>query len=478
MSDPKNRTLPETLSMYVIILMAYCADIFFFESDRTVLADAFYSRCFSLAVMLIYLLATRSSISIYGLSKKGKKVTSGLIYGTLFCVIPLFLVIVVEAFYYGITDITALDLKFSPPSLSYVRSIENLTPAIAVIIYIFTSFVGSLFKELFFRGFLLKRFRKNLKFNQANILQAVLYMFMTIPLLFRNLVNHLYDDTTVQLGIFIVMFYIVHETLAGIKWGMLTKVSGATYIATVDHFLYVFLSNSIYITNRYVTWSFMTHMLAIQIISFVFVAIYCKRQKDKKKADEAKDKKDDEASKDDKKSKSLKVKLAQVAVISPEQYKKLSENSEESTRQHHHSHHHHHHSSAAHNEANAKNNSDLIEQKPTSNASKIAEEYLEENLHKSHSHHSHHSHHHSSGSSSSEKAKIEGLNEESIDAFLRNYTNNGNAAHRHATAIDEYDTPGEASDEISDSFDADSFLESYQRGKSAEHRHHSSHHDD
>ena len=424
MSNPKGRTLPNAISMYFVMLAVYSIDVFLFKSDLTVLGDAFYSRSFSFVILFLYIWASKDSFTLLGISKKQEKFTAGILYGTLFSVIPLFIVTIIECIYFGLTDIAAINLNFSPPSLSYVRSEENLTPVVAVVIYVFTTFFGSAFKEFFFRGFMLKKLKKVMDFGWANLIQSALYMSFTLVLLVRNLVNGYYDDTTSRLGVFIIVFYVVHETLAGIKWGLMTRVSGSTYIATVDHFLYVFLSNSIFITNRYVTWSFMTHMLAIQIVSLLFTLIYyafamkkISEKKALKAAREEAELREIEARKKEKKEQSIKKKTDGVEEISPQSFKKIIRESEQT-------------------------GDNLPTEEEILSTRKSIEEALTNPL-----------------EDKSENSEI--------DAILKNVTRQMSGhTHHHSR-------------EITADFDSDDFLEAYSKGGKPSHRHsnyHSHHH--
>ena len=157
-------------------------------------------------------------------------------------------------------------------------------------------------------------------------------MTFILPYLARNIPDQLSRDRlTVPMAIFMIVFYIIHETFAGLKWGLMTRISGSTYMATVDHFLYVFLSNSIFITNRYVTWSFMIHMLAIQIVSFLFVLVYyrigMKKINEKKARQQAKIeaelKEIEERKKQREASRSVKKKIDKLEEISPANYKNI-----------------------------------------------------------------------------------------------------------------------------------------------------------
>jgi membrane protease YdiL (CAAX protease family) len=385
MSNPKGRTVPDVLNIYLIMLGVYCLDLFFLKSDLSVLGDNFYARFVSFVILFVLLWVRKTSVDVLGITKKKKKIATGIVYGIIFSVVPLVFVTAIECIYYGFTDITALDLRFAPPSLSYVKSTQNMTPAIAIIIYIFSTFFGSAFKEFFFRGYVLRKLKTVYDFKSANLVQALLYTSLIVPYLLRNLLNHYYDDTTTELGVFIVMFYLIHETLAGIKWGLITRVTGSTYTAVIDHFLYVFLANSVFITNRYVTWSFMTHMLAIQVASLILVLIYYNINMKKLIAKKAKEEEEAAARraarsqrhKDGDYSDVIDQKIQDIDSISPDQYKDIVE---QATPKHHSSHQH----SRLHNEKNSQLNADKIENIDTASASTKADEYLTERLHNSH----------------------------------------------------------------------------------------------
>ncbi len=332
MSNPKGQTLPNALSMFFVMLAVYCIDIFLFRSDLTVLGDAFFARFISFVIIFLYLLAAKESIETLGISKKTQKFVGGALYGTFFALVPLAIVTLCEVAYYASTDSTALVLNFETPNMTYVRSEENLTPVAGVAIYIFTCFFGNAFKEVFFRGFLLKKFNKITDFSKANFMQAVLYMTFILPYLARNIPDQLSRNRlTVPMAVFMIVFYIVHETFAGIKWGLMTRISGSTYMAIVDHFLYVFLSNSIFITNRYESWSFMLHMMAIQVVSFLFVLIHyligMKKINEKKRRKEAKIeaelKEIEERKKKREAERSVKKKIENLEEISPAKYKNI-----------------------------------------------------------------------------------------------------------------------------------------------------------
>lgn len=277
MSDPKGKALPDLISMYLIMLVIYCLDVFFLKSDLTVLGDNFYSRFLCFTVLLMTVVFKREHLKSFGISRKKEKFKSALIFGTVFSAVPIFIVSAVEFFIFKSTDPDNIHVTFTPPSLSYVQTEGYLTPAFCITIYILTSLFAACFKEMFFRGFLLHKLEKLTVFKSANTFQALLYTTFIIPKLVRNFVMNYYSKEIISIAAFVIVFYLIHEFITGLKWGMLAKVSGATYISIIDNFLYVFLANSLHIVSHQSKWLFMIHMLSAQLISLALVAVYCKK---------------------------------------------------------------------------------------------------------------------------------------------------------------------------------------------------------
>lgn len=286
MSNPKGKALPDLISMYLIMLVIYCLDVFFLKSDLTVLGDNFYSRFLCLTVLLMTVVFKREHLITFGIRRKAAKLKSAFIFGTFFSVVPIATVSIFEYIFFKILYPNAIDINFTPPSLSYVQTEGYLTPALCIAIYILTSLFAACFKEMFFRGFLLHKLEKLTTLKVANIFQALLYMTFVIPKLIRNFAMNYYSEDIVKLATFVVIFYLVHEFITGLKWGMLAKVSGAVYISIIDNFLYVFLANSLHIVDQSTKWLFMIHMLATQLISLALVAIYCKKASSAKSVEE------------------------------------------------------------------------------------------------------------------------------------------------------------------------------------------------
>lgn len=89
MSNPKGKALPNLISMYLIMLVIYCLDVFFLKSDLTVLGDNFYSRFLCLTVLLMTVVFKREHLITFGIRRKATKLKSAFIFGTFFSVVRL-----------------------------------------------------------------------------------------------------------------------------------------------------------------------------------------------------------------------------------------------------------------------------------------------------------------------------------------------------------------------------------------------------
>lgn len=337
MSDPKGKALPNLLTLYFIMLIIYCLDVFFLKSDLTVLGDNFYARFISFIVLFMTLLFKKEHLKNFGISKKKEKFIAAIKYGAVFSVVPLLIVSVTELIVFKLSNPSAIEPRFSPPSLSYVRTEGYLTPAFCITVYILTTLFAACFKEMFFRGLLIHKLEKLTVFKSANIFQALLYMTFILPKLIRNFAKNYYGKEIVDLAIFVVLFYIVHEFITGIKWGLLTKASGATYVSIIDNFLYVFFANSVRVVDQSTKWLFMIHMLCTQLISLGLVYIYYKKATAKPSAESETDvtAENDNKKAEEEKGYSAEI-ISDAEEISPERFKDIvRENSADNDKKSH-----------------------------------------------------------------------------------------------------------------------------------------------
>lgn len=278
-NNPTSKSLSDALYLFFIMLTIYCIDIFFWKSDLTVLGDNFYARFISFVILFMLVIFKKEHLKAYGISKKKEKLRDGLLFGTLFSVVPVAIASVTEIVIFRIFFPSRISLDFVTPNTAFVKNDGYLTPLFCIVIYFLATFFSACFKEIFFRGFLLHKFKKLTTFQPANLFQALLYMTFILPKLIRNFGTDYYDESIVGLAVYFVVFYIIHETVTGLKWGLLSNAGDSVYISIVDNALYTFLAGGIQIiAPNSILISFIV-MLSTQFISFAFVLIYCKHKK-------------------------------------------------------------------------------------------------------------------------------------------------------------------------------------------------------
>ncbi|MGN0548649.1 MAG: type II CAAX prenyl endopeptidase Rce1 family protein [Acutalibacteraceae bacterium] len=300
MSNPRGRALPDLLSMYFVMLILHSLDVLFLKSDLTVLGENFYAQflCFTVIVMLV--LFKRERIRNLGISEKKEKFKTAAIFGTVFSTVPLLAILAGELAVAKAFLPQAINISFKTPNISFVESNGLLSPASCIIIFFSTTLFASCFKEMYFRGILLHKLEKLAKFKSANIFQAMLYTAFVIPLFLREFSDK-ENEKTPGLIVLTILFYLAHEFITGIKWGIMAKVSGATYMSIIDHTLYAFLSCSLVSVGHSSSEQIiMFNMICTQLVSLLLVYLYGRKKL--KKNREAEDQKEKEEAESERKA--------------------------------------------------------------------------------------------------------------------------------------------------------------------------------
>ena len=227
----------------------------------------------------------RERIRNLGISNKKEKFISAAIFGKVFSTVPLLAILAGELAVARAFVPQAINISFKTPNISFVESNGNLSPASCIIIFFSTTLFAACFKEMYFRGILLHKLGKLAKFRSANIFQAMLYTAFVIPLFLRDFSDK-ENEKTPAVIVLTILFYLAHEFVTGIKWGIMAKVSGAAYMSIIDHTLYAFLSCSLVTVGHSSTeLIIMFNMICTQLVSLLLVYLYG-RKKLKKNRDE------------------------------------------------------------------------------------------------------------------------------------------------------------------------------------------------
>ena len=283
MANPKSKVLPEIINVYLFIMLAHCADVFVVKlmGDTKAFGTNFYGHAAALLVIFIACMIKKINGRSLGIILKPKRILKGLYRGAIFSLIPIAIVCVICALIYLVTGWERMKVQFIPPNINY--SPFGLLGS--TLTYGFSIIVSVLMKELFFRSYVVKQARKVYSFTDTTIIQTVLYIPLPLINHFRTIAYGLYPALPRYwlLMISIAAFYLFHETLTAIKWGLLSRVSKDIWLVFFDHYLYNFIGFSLLLSQSKISnFDILFKLSAVQIISFVMTVFYYKKKRAEK----------------------------------------------------------------------------------------------------------------------------------------------------------------------------------------------------
>lgn len=280
MANPKSKVLPQIFNVYLFVLVAHCIDVFALKlkGDSTILGTNLYGHVIGIICIFVACLIKKKDVRAYGVDLRPKRIFKGLYRGAIFSLVPLAIVAGIFELIYMSLGFEWAKVQFIPPNLNYSNGAGILK---ATLIYAITIAVSVFMKELFFRGYALRSARPVYQFFDANLIQAILYIPLPLVNHARNVLFNTYGNAFDRLPfmIAIAVFYVVHEFMTGIKWGLLARVSGDIWLVFFDHYIYNFLAFSLLFSKSKITsWDTIVKLMLVQIISFIMVWIYYKKK--------------------------------------------------------------------------------------------------------------------------------------------------------------------------------------------------------
>lgn len=287
MSNPRSRVLPQLVNVYLFVMFAHCADLFVqkLSGDLSVLVTNLYGHVVGILCVFVACLIKRKDVRIFGLDFRYKKIFKGVYLGAFFSLVPILIVFVFQLGLYAVTQSESLKPNFMPPNIT----ITPYSVGKSFLIFGLALIVSTFLKEYFFRGYLLKSARPTYSFADANIIQSVLYMTLSVATVFRNIFYGKYGPLNEWFSFFVILliFYFINDIMCGIKLGLLTRVSGNIWAAFFCSYFYRFFAYSLFVSQTKITnISSIIRLLAVEIISFAMVWIYYKKgmaEKERKK---------------------------------------------------------------------------------------------------------------------------------------------------------------------------------------------------
>lgn len=269
MSNEKGKLLRGIVFIYVLCLLLRIAEYFILRTDETFLGEAFVHKLVGIAILFIAIKHYKYRISDIGFTTNriGYALLSGVLFG-LIVFIPAYLVEILIAAKQN--QFESLGLFVSAYSVN--GTIGNQTGVIFFLICIVGNVINVLMEEGVFRGLFQKILEKKYSFFLAAIICSSLFGVWHIIAPFRS-----YCDGTSSINGFIanaVMLFVT-SGLVGLKFSMMTKVTGSLYMAMGDHFVNNTITNMLHVTTYTGVDDFQVLRITIaQTLSFIIVLVY------------------------------------------------------------------------------------------------------------------------------------------------------------------------------------------------------------
>ena len=270
-------TKPFTLvaAIYILYFILRVMDLFILRTDQTWVGEAIIHKLLGIVIMLIIACRLGFKPEEIGFSK-GKsilKVFYGLAFG--FAVYGIaYAAEIIMAKAAGSFD----SLRFYVSAYAIDKNSGNRTGFLFFILCIIGNVINVLMEEGNFRGLFPGILGEKYAFAKAAAITSALFGFWHIVLPLRNYVDReqSFSGMIVQCVLLLVI-----STLIGLKFTILTKMSGSIYMSMGDHFFNNTIVNLLHVVTNTGADEMMTVRIFIaQSLSFVLVLIYyCKWRK-------------------------------------------------------------------------------------------------------------------------------------------------------------------------------------------------------
>lgn len=272
----QKQPLLTVLFLYFICYLFRVVEYFLIQTDRTFWGEAFIHKVMGILVLCIAVRFFSLQWREIGFAKDDilKYTLLGLIFG-----VSMF------AIAYGVEILISISsgrfqgLQVYISSYSMDGNVGNQTGFLFFVICIMGNVINVLMEEGIFRGLFQKLLEQKYKFILSAVLSAVLFGLWHIVAPIRQ-----FSEGGSLGGMIANMAMLVITTfLGGIKFALLTKMTGSLYMAMSDHFVNNTIVNMLHVVSSSGADELMVVRMGIaQTLSFVIVLIvYLKKRHSK-----------------------------------------------------------------------------------------------------------------------------------------------------------------------------------------------------
>lgn len=266
----KNNTNPfiTVLIIYLLCYTFHIAEFFLLRTDRTLIGEAVIHKIIGIVILII-------AAKILGYSRDEIGFKSG---KDLFCILKglafgagVFIIAYTTEIIVAISQGSFRSIKLYVSAYAVDKNIGNRTELIFFVICIIGNVINVIMEEGNFRGLFVKVLEEKHKFMGSAVISSVLFGFWHIIAPVRNYMD---GEQSFNGMIFNAIFLLVASALVGLKFTMLTEMSGNVYFSMGDHFFNNTIVNLLHVVTDTGADELMTVRVSIaQTISFAIVLI-------------------------------------------------------------------------------------------------------------------------------------------------------------------------------------------------------------
>ncbi|MBP5553721.1 MAG: CPBP family intramembrane metalloprotease [Lachnospiraceae bacterium] len=270
----KNSLKKPFLLVFMIYLLCYAlhiAEYFLLRTDQTVIGEAVIHKILGIVILAIAAKKLGFSAKKIGFTsgKNFWNILKGLAFGA-----AVFILAYTTEVMIAVSQGNFSSLKLYVSAYAIDKNIGNRTELIFFVICIIGNVINVIMEEGNFRGLFIEILGSKYSFFKATLISSVLFGFWHVIGPVRN-----YFDGEQSLNgmIFNALFLLVASALVGIKFTMLTKMTGSLYFSMADHFFNNTIVNLLHVVTDTGADELMTVRVSIaQTVSFAIVLIcYC-----------------------------------------------------------------------------------------------------------------------------------------------------------------------------------------------------------
>lgn len=272
----KKRVVITNLVIVVVFIFQF-VDVFFFRSSLPLFSTNIFARLLGIAILVVFSGTLGFSLKKFCFKSYGWFFE--VLYGLFFSIVPLIFVYFSKYIYFLYRGYENLTLTFRPSGFGNYDGSDKYV--VNVIVYILTLLLIVVFKEIFYRGYLITQFSAKYGVPFSIVLQSIIYMLSFAPTIIFYWVTGRFEFQGSLMSFFLICGHLFYNLISGLKWGMFYRVNGTVWMSVADHFFMNFVVSSFFFTeNRLPEKWYIIEVIVIQLLSFImFIPFFLKRDR-------------------------------------------------------------------------------------------------------------------------------------------------------------------------------------------------------